>query len=384
MKTRKLYSLLLITVILLGSILPNVNVLAATLSGEGTEESPYLISTVEDFDQIAEDLNAHYLIVNDLNFKSVARRPLGEFYGVLDGGNHTMKNLYLSASLNNNDSGLFTKIENGRIQNLTIYAYLSARSMNSGILAGRINNSTIINCKLEGSSISANSYVGGFGGYVVDSNFIDCGYEGTITGRSGMYLGGIAGRSYDVNLYNCYSKTRIISGDANIGGLIGGASGTTTISESYAEGYLKAQCFIGGLIGSNYEKCTIEDSYANSTLNGVFVPPAGYNLGESTGGLVGQNRTPSYSEATNLSIRNSYFVGRLSGFIKYPLSPPTVGTISSSYFDQTIAEINEPVSQARTTEEMMSQSTYVDWDFDNIWYISEGTDYPQLRFNMND
>ena len=36
-------------------------------------------------------------------------------------------------------------------------------------------------------------------------------------------------------------------------------------------------------------------------------------------------------------------------------------------------------ANGRTTEEMMKKSTYKGWDFENVWYIEEGMDYPKLR-----
>lgn len=33
----------------------------------------------------------------------------------------------------------------------------------------------------------------------------------------------------------------------------------------------------------------------------------------------------------------------------------------------------------KTTIEMMTQSTYKDWDFETIWCIDEGKDYPRLQ-----
>jgi hypothetical protein len=36
-------------------------------------------------------------------------------------------------------------------------------------------------------------------------------------------------------------------------------------------------------------------------------------------------------------------------------------------------------ANGRTTEEMMKKSTYKNWDFENVWCIDEGNDYPKLR-----
>lgn len=38
-----------------------------------------------------------------------------------------------------------------------------------------------------------------------------------------------------------------------------------------------------------------------------------------------------------------------------------------------------PVAKALTTKEMKQQASFQGWDFDKIWTIEEGVDYPKLR-----
>ena len=70
-----------------------------TLAGEGTEDSPYLIYTEDDLNQIRFNLDAYYLLKNDITLTE-NWIPLGNvsnpFRGGFDGGNHKIKGLVIN------------------------------------------------------------------------------------------------------------------------------------------------------------------------------------------------------------------------------------------------------------------------------------------------
>ena len=50
------------------------------------------------------------------------------------------------------------------------------------------------------------------------------------------------------------------------------------------------------------------------------------------------------------------------------------------YWDYTkSAYLNSYVGENKTTEELYQQATYVHWNFESVWTIDEGNDYPRLR-----
>ena len=57
----------------------------------------------------------------------------------------------------------------------------------------------------------------------------------------------------------------------------------------------------------------------------------------------------------------------------------------NAYYDSSRASQEDPLEtiKARTTSEMMIQSTFQGWDFDECWFIEEGQDYPILRWQMD-
>ena len=76
-------------------IIPNVR----TLSGEGTENSPYLIYTEDDLNQIRFNPDSYYLLKNDITLTE-NWNPIGTagnpFRGGFDGGNHKIKRLNIN------------------------------------------------------------------------------------------------------------------------------------------------------------------------------------------------------------------------------------------------------------------------------------------------
>jgi len=54
--------------------------------------------------------------------------------------------------------------------------------------------------------------------------------------------------------------------------------------------------------------------------------------------------------------------------------------IRNSYWDtQTSGRTKSNGGEGKTTAEMMMQSTFENWDFDNVWCIGNRETYPQLQ-----
>lgn len=132
----------------------------------------------------------------------------------------------------------------------------------------------------------------------------------------------------------------IVSGTR--GGLVGYATNQTTISNSYSTGSVTgSRSWVGGLVGFTNNRTTIIDSYATGSVTGS---------GDDVGGLVGSG------DAITINIENSYW------------DINTTGQTSS-----------HEGGIGLTIDEMMKQTNYKDWNFDEVWKIDEGNDYPTLR-----
>jgi len=151
----------------------------------------------------------------------------------------------------------------------------------------------------------------------------------------------------------------IITGaDVSMGGLV--ARNYGTISGCYVTGTVTNtgdNGYIGGLVASNTGR--IENCYSTAEVTG----------GSLNGGLVGTCDIGTIQHS--YAIGKSYLVRRVN--YNY--------LVSNSYYESSnnaLEDLNG-TGLGRTLETMKQQSTYVGWDFDNIWMIDEGNDYPKLR-----
>jgi hypothetical protein len=158
------------------------------------------------------------------------------------------------------------------------------------------------------------------------------------------------GWSNNSMITNCYA-TGIVNGYEDseyIGGLVGNNS-SSVITNCYATGDVSGNEHVGGLLGLNVYGSVI-NCYAVGNVIGI---------GSSIGGLVGTN-------SVNSTITNCYFdiltTGQANG-----IGFNTGGTVSVA---------------GKNTEEMKQQSTFEDWDFEDIWTICTfgNNGYPYLQW----
>ena len=269
--------------------------------GEGTQESPYLIATVGDMMQIANNPNAHFKLVNDIDMGSVCTWSPVDIHGGFDGNNHTIcaniaddaaENLGLFGEISGEDTPAYVKdlsllapsltgsdanycmgalagsTSNAEITNIyvdhPIMVWDSNYASTSGGIIGSAYQTTITNCSVSNISYNATnaSGVGGIVGQLGNSSYIKrCTVDGTIIGRNN--LGGIAGIAGGMNkigsIEDCHADMTI-KGENNIGG-IAGSSNRILIKNCHASGILTASIpeyedfndpiySLGGVVGS--------------------------------------------------------------------------------------------------------------------------------------
>lgn len=158
------------------------------------------------------------------------------------------------------------------------------------------------------------------------------------------------------------------------GGLVGYAK-NSIIRNSYATGSISTTGYeseAGGLIGIIHDS-EVKNSYAHSTVS---------TSGETAeaGGLVGYDIGGS-------SIINSYAAGKVStkdsekgGLIGYSNSGDYAQFNMGTYYDKDLLNsTSNSYGSEKSSVEMKQKSTFKDWDFDTVWRIDEGNDYPRLR-----
>lgn len=285
-------------------------------AGNGTETEPYIIATAAQLDEVRNFPSACFELSKDID---------------------------LSSYLNPNSSGWtpienFTGIFDGKkhtikglwislssISNVGLFANIQGSSDNKRASVSNL----FVNISKKG--ITGGNRVGGICGNLSYGNIENCMVTGDISGY--QYVGGIVGRNND----NYYSSS-IISQCAS--------SGNITATKGY----------VGGILGYYYGSCSIKNCYsiANVKTEGSYSSSV-YGIGYSA--------------------ENCYFAGTISdtGDV-YPIGVYN----TNSYYDSEKTKISGKQG-ALTTKQMKQQASFQGWDFDNIWTIQEGVDYPKLR-----
>ena len=184
----------------------------------------------------------------------------------------------------------------------------------------------------------------------ISNLFVNIDYKG-ITG--GSYVGGICGR-LGGKIENCM-VTGNIQGYSNVGGICG--SNNSSISQCASAGTIKADSYdVGGISGGGYGD--IKNCYS-----------------------IAQVISDGSSQAFGIGYcaENCYFAGTIFGINMtkdvYPIGPYKS---NNSYYDSQKTNISNQEG-ALSTKEMKQQVSFQGWDFDKIWTIQEGVDYPKLR-----
>lgn len=245
-----------------------------TLSGEGTEESPYLIKTYEDLKKFSAFVNDGTLGERGTYFRLEADidctgntdfEPIGngskQFEGTFDGNNKTISNLSMT-NVNSQDVGLFG-FNDGTIKNLTLSnCTISGGSSSSpsyiGALAGQnagsISGCTVKECTVSCNENSSNPYVGGIAG-ILHGSITNCVVENTSVNAvtsdvsasvSTAYAGGIAGSRSNNTISGCTVK------------------GTTTVTADYSN--CSTNVFAGAIVGILQGQGTFTGNTYESTV----------------------------------------------------------------------------------------------------------------------
>jgi hypothetical protein len=273
----------------------------AYAGGDGTETSPYQISSVRQFKKLATDIvllgsteatyQKYFELTTDLDFsedKTVTSTLIGTFYGTFDGKGHVIRDLHIDATGKSGVS-LFNSLIYGEIKNLGREGG-STTGDDAVSVAGlvlTIRNGKLSNC-YNSSSINV---LRGAGGLAHD-----------------LYGGSI--------IQNCYNTGEINS--------LGGSSGGITVSGLWEGGSVN--------IINSYNTGNISNSYNSGSISGNFNYANGrkqilnlnnfFNFGNitnssdnnGTGSIVGNFSTNTEVNATNVYSRPD--VVSINGIIK--------------------------------------------------------------------
>ena len=240
--------------------------------GSGTEEDPYQISSAEQLNEIRNNLDAKYILVNDIDlsiidsWEPIGQGEYGSFKGTLDGQGYKIKNLLIKSPISDSNVyiGLFgcvgtgCVIKNCEIVNakIDIDYQVAPNSLYCGVLVAYNSQFqpgiTITNCKVYGDIkiITHNDHTDTYsrmitvGGIYGSSNGRDeangtiseCEYNGSINimADDSKSCGGICGRDGHFEIVGCKTQGEITisslggSGTTATGGICGGAEWSTS------------------------------------------------------------------------------------------------------------------------------------------------------------
>jgi len=227
----------------------------------------------------------------------------------------------------------------------------------TGVFDG--NGRTISNFTYDSNGVD---YIGLFG-YVKDSaaQIKNLGLiDPNVDARTGDYVGGLIGHLYyNATVSDCYVQGGSISGDRHIGGLVGYSSGLISRCYSTADVH-GSNDYVGGLVGRS--SSDMVDCYAGGDVSG----------NSYVGGLVGTNSHNIIRCYSTGGVSGSSETGGLAGF--------NSDTVISCYWDtQTSGQTTSSGGAGRTTAQMQSADTYINWGDcnDPVWRIDDGNDYPR-------
>jgi hypothetical protein len=359
-----------------------VAILASTMpasakysGGTGQANDPYLISSAQDFNSLADnftDWGKYFLLASDIDmltypgdYKIIGNQSMN-FTGTFDGSQHIIKNLIFTS--NSMHVGLFGYTSNAVIKNLHLEdVNITSTAHATGAVIGAQVGGSILNCSSKGIVKTAgNPSLSQLGGLVgrTDGNIINCFTEGSVSSistSSGTIcrVGGLIGGQYGGNI-----ETSFCTADVNVQ--------TSFLAQDFS--------YVGGLAG--YCNGSIENCFSSGSVN--CSSSAAY-----AGGFTGYlNNAPS-------QIENCYSTGLVSttgahaykgGLISYSL-----GTVTSCFWDVNTSGLNSSAAgTGKTTAEMKMLSTFTNagWDFVDVWGIGNFQTYPYLKpfngFNSQD
>lgn len=389
-------------------------------SGWGTEDNPYIISTTDQLNEARNHIGSSFKLANDIVFTESDFASGGAFYnggrgwepvflyGTFDGDGHVIKGLKINA----------------RITASTEYPYIGL----FGAVSGTIKNLGLVDGKIDVTITNADeAIIGAIVGFADDESVIEncyntCSVNVTTTRTitvnysnrafaDNYGIGGIVGMGYS-EINNCFNDGDItvdttvkITPNSNyyaeidiiplVGGITGGSStvkncynkGDININTTATKGgtssstprdYLTLSAVAGGISGmmSDVTNCYNEGN-VNATLTDNYKSSNGQAFAFA-GGL-------SAGATANNTISNCYNIGKVTAStISGAIVAYNEGTIINCYYlnnnDIGVAQ-GKDITVPCTPKEMVSESTYEGFDFNNSWVII-ANNTPKLKNNI--
>ncbi len=319
---KRVFSVIIALCLMLGVMPFTVFAEDITLSGNGTVNDPYLISSEAEFQKFIDIVNGtNGMVQNTAACGKVIESfrlygtytPIGSLSSPYTGTFVSEKGKCIIGLVSKNKGfcqlGLFGCIENAVIENVTVTESNYRGIKDIGIIAGYAKNSVIKNC-----SVSTNYY--------------------GVAGEESV--GGIVGRSEDSKIINCTSsaKVQLLVTENSAKHKVGGIVGVATLSEnvkSADDAILIEDCANSGLVACISEddfECTggivgrlvsYNENYRATVKNCTnYASGSVMSIEAGTGGIVGYARNAKITGCNNhAEVKGTYAVGGIAGYALY-------------------------------------------------------------------
>ena len=391
------------------------------------------VSTPDDLKRCSSFYDYYYYeLTNDIDLSGIEWQG-ANFKGVLEGNGYSIKNMSFVGSKKNTDAylGLFSSgcgvIQNLNLKEATIIADLSSNDGKQyNIYCGGIVGATddlylkLNNCSVDEYSIFSVSnstqgfnYVGGLVGSVNHQSYTyatvhinNCVNSANISlakDSKNSNVGGLIGSLLiheQISFITNSTNNGIVSGQDNVGGLVGGAYAfnNITFENCTNNGSVSGNSHVGGFVGysshSMFENCTNNGNIVGKQSAGGFIGTSSgdstviecinngmINIAEYTGGFIGyaDNNYTIKNCVNTYKLMDYFYIGGLIGYTSINPPPPVINSYSMP------CEGIGVFGEICTIEQLNSKEFYTDvlgWSED-VWDLSEldieNGKYPKLK-----
>lgn len=193
----------------------------------------------------------------------------------------------------------------------------------TGGIAGYNNSGTIQNCINKGIVIAKAKGIGGIVGRN-EGNIANCCNEGNVSSDDGG-VGGIAGQNVKsiLSVYNI--AMQITGNNSNIGGIVGNnVQGSSSIQYAYNKAKITGEKNVGGIVGGVNNGSTVSNTYNMGVLDSTQTNYVGQIAGivSSTSSIT---NSTGISETEMMGWNQSTITTNLGNFIKKTNGLPILG-----------------------------------------------------------
>ena len=361
-----------------------------TLSGSGTEDDPYLITSTDDWNYLATYIAENYdpmsgkylMITTDLDFADTTMIPLAYdrttyFDGDLNGNGKTIKGFDLTSDASTYGSVAIYADENSCIHDLTVegsltsttYTYLagvvgclsgtlrnvtsrstltSSKNYPAGLVGTAKTGAKMYDCTFEGTINSSGTYTSGLVAYSASEVYYEnCGNRGTVnyTGTTGSaYVSGLAGYCFPCSMICCFNEGAINisspTSSGHVAGLISYAyaqnkSGLTFyLKDCYNTADITAAYNVAGLIANanGYSYFYLDGCYNTGDITSAYTTTkvSSYTAGIATGISPYSTYTGCYNTG-DITASGTTYTGGLFGYYRGSFSSTATATVTGCY-----------------------------------------------------